>query len=246
MTALRMKRLLHQVWIFSFVLAFAFKATAQDLPPAPADGLRDDTRALSPGLRAQLVQDMATCRAALDADIWFSAGTFLQSGQSIRLQARTLRQHWSPGGRDAILVAYDRSSDAHGLSLSPGIWERYPSAEITTLIQRSMATMADKSQPLEKRLSTMLSQMLQNLQTLEKQRHRAAQPLSRHHVRLAQGFAISLGGGAVLLALLGTLSRKRDLQASWQSFFPSVQVGIRFGAPHGGGVIVEKVTGQSE
>ncbi|MEN3941525.1 hypothetical protein WJU23_09550 [Prosthecobacter sp. SYSU 5D2] len=235
-----MKRPLHQVWIFSFVLAFALKAAAQDLPPAPADGLRDDTRALSPEVRARLAQDIATCRTALDADIWFTAGTFLKSGQSIRLQARTLRQHWSPGGRDAILVAYDRSSDTHGLSLSPGIWERYPSAEITTLIQRSMATMAEKNQPLEIRLSRMLGQMLQNLQTLEKQRHQSALTLSRHHLRLAQTFAIGLGGGGLFLALLGFLSRRQDVQAAWQSYFPSAHVGIRFGAPHGGGVIVEK------
>lgn len=240
-----MNRLLYQAWMFGIVLAFALKAAAQDLPPAPADGVRDDTRALTAEVRAQLAQDIAACRAALGADVWFTAGTFLQSGQSIRLQARLLRQHWSPG-KDAILVAYDRSSDSHGLSLSPGIWERYPSAEITNLVQRSMASMADKTQPLEIRLSRTLRQMLQNLQTLEKQRHQAAHTLSRHHLRLAKTFAIGLGGGALFLALLGFLSRRRDVQAAWQSYFPSVQVGIRFGAPHGGGVIVEKVSGQSE
>jgi uncharacterized membrane protein YgcG len=241
-----MKRCPHQLWIFIVILGIAFQAAAQDLPPAPADGLHDDTRALTPEVRAQLAQDIATCQAALDADFWFSAGTFLKSGQSIRLQTRTLRQQWSPGNRDAILVAYDRSSDSHGLSLSPGIWERYPSAEITTLIQRSMATMADKTQPLEIRISRMLTQMLQKLQTLEKQRHQAAHTLSRHHVRLAQAFAIGLAAAALIFLLLGTLSRRRDVQAAWQSFFPSVHVGIRFGAPHGGGVIVEKVSGQSD
>lgn len=240
-----MNRPLHQVWIFSFVLAFALTAAAQDLPPAPADGLRDDTRALPPEVRAQLAQDIAACRAALGADVWFTAGTFLESGQSIRLHARLLRQHWSPG-KDAILVAYDRASDAHGLSLSPGIWERYPSAEITNLVQRSMASMADKTQPLELRLSRTLRQMLQSLQTLEKQRHRAANTLSRHHLRLAKTFAIGLGGGALFLALLGFLSRRRDVQAAWQSYFPTVQVSTRFGAPHGGGVTVEKAPSQSD
>ncbi len=221
-------------------LGFIAHAAAGDLPAPPPDGLRDDTRALSEKARAELVSEMAACRTAIGADVWFSAGTFLGPGQTIALQARTLRQAWSPG-KDAVLLAYDRASDAHTLSLSPGLWNRYPSAEIIALMQRSIAAMADKSQPLEARLSQALRTTLLKLQTLEKQRLQSTVTLSRHHLRLAQTFAIALGAGAVLLALASSRVRRRDVQAAWQSFFPQVEVGTRYGALHGGGVIVERV-----
>ncbi|TDU81490.1 hypothetical protein EI77_00799 [Prosthecobacter fusiformis] len=226
-------------FLFWTCLGFWATASAQDMPAAPANGLRDDTRALNEKIQAELAQDIATCREAIHADVWFNASTYVTAGQSLGLRARSLRQHWSPG-KDAVLMTYDRASDSHALSFSPGLWQRYPSAEIISIIQRSLVTMADKTQPLETRLTLSLRQVLRKLQALEKQRHQSAITLSRHHLRLAQSFAIGLGAGALLLLLVGVVIRRRDTQAAWQSFFPKVQVGIRYGAPHGGGVIVEK------
>lgn len=233
-----------QAWLLGAWLVISLMQ-AQGTPSAPANGVHDDTRALSATAKEALAQDIAACRQAIGADVWFTAGTFLPSGQTLRLHARTLRQEWSPG-RDAVLLAYDRASDSHAISFSPGIWERYPSAQLVTLVQNSMVTMSDKAQTLEARLTVTVHKALQKLQRLEKQRHRAAETLSRHHLRLAQAFGIALATGAFFLAVIGTFIRCRDVQAAWQLFFPSVQVGIRYGAPHGGGVIVTKSVGPDD
>lgn len=215
------------------------RLAAETLPAPPANGLRDDTRALPEKLQTELAQEIATGRSTLGMDIWFSAGTFLAEGQNIRTLARDLRQHWSPD-KDAVLVNYDRASDTQSLSFSPGLWQRYPTSEIIALMQRNVAIMGKKSSPLEVRLAKSLRKMLQDLQTLEEQYRQSAVTLAAPHVRLATLFACGLGTGAMVLGLLGMATRRRDVQAAWQSFFPEVQVGTRLGALHGGGIIVEK------
>ncbi|MBB5038705.1 hypothetical protein [Prosthecobacter dejongeii] len=220
-------------------LALALPAVAEDLPAAPTPGLRDDTRALSETRQTELARDIAAFRADLGVDLWFTAGTFLPSGETVRSHARRLRQHWSPQ-REAVLLAYDRASDSLGVSLSPGLWQRYPTAELNALPQRLAPLMMQKGQPLEDRLSQSLRLIATRLQQLEKQ-HRISQgPLSPAHLQLGRAYAIGLAAGASLLALLGILSRRRAIHAAWQLHFPSVQVGLRFGAPHGGGVLAEK------
>lgn len=222
-------------------LGLAAMTAAQDLPAPPPNGLRDDTRALTEKVRAELVRDIASCRTALNVDVWFTAGTFLTSSQNIRSQARELRQHWSPG-KDAVLLTYDRASDALAFSFSPGLWQRYPAAEIIGIMQRGGVVMADRRETLEARLSKTLRDLIQKLKSLEKQHLQSEITLSRHHLHLAQIFALSLSGGALLLGMIGIVARRQDVQAAWQSFFPQVQIGTRFGALHGGGVIVERQT----
>lgn len=223
-------------------LSLAALASAQDHPAPPANGLRDDTRALPAQRQAELAGEIASCRAALRADVWLNAGTFLPSGQTLRSQARDLRQHWSPD-RDAILLAYDRASDSLALSLSPSLWERYPTAEISALSPRVAALMAAKEQPLDQRLAASLRLVMTQMQHLEQQRRTAATTLSVDHARIARIFAVTLASGALVLALLGTFIRRRDVQAAWQLHFPDVQVGLRFGAAHGGGILAEKDRG---
>jgi hypothetical protein len=223
-------------------LSLAALASAQDHPTRPANGLRDDTRALPAQRQAELAGEIAACRAALQADVWLNAGTFLPSGQTLRSQARDLRQHWSPD-RDAILLAYDRASDSLALSLSPSLWERYPTAEISALSPRVATLMAAKEQPLDQRLAASLRLVMTQMQHLEKERGTAETTLSADHDRIARIFAVTLASGALVLALLGTFMRRRDVQAAWQLHFPDVQVGLRFGAAHGGGILAEKDRG---
>lgn len=231
--------------LFSLCLGLTAEAVGQNLPAAPTGGLLDDTRALTAEARTELIAEIAICRSAIQADVWFAASTFLPSNQNIRLYAQTLRQHWS-AHQNAILLAYDRSSDSHTLSFSPGLWQKYPSAEIIGIMQRTVAIMNEKKQPLEARLTQSLRMALQRLQSLEKERLQSQVTLSKHHTRLAQSFAITMAGGALILGLIGIAIRRRDQKAAWQSSFPDVQVGIRFGAAHGGGVIVQKPPHQAD
>lgn len=225
--------------LFGICSGSLLSAWAQDLPPAPAQGLRDDTRALSEETRSALSREISACRQDLNLDLWFTASTFLDSGQTIREEARDLRQFWSPQ-REAVILAYDRASDTQALSLSPGLWERYPSAQILSLLQKSTVSMSDKNLSLENRVATTLRMLIQELRSLEKQRHQSEISLSPEAKRLAKLLALTFGLAAILLGGIGIANRRQELLSAWQSFFPDVQVGTRFGALHGGGVMVEK------
>lgn len=229
-------------WSVVAVFLAASLLAAQDLPLPPTDGVRDDTRALSEKAHAELSQALAASRAKMKAEIWFTSDTFLPSGQNLRAYARNVRIHWS-GNKDSLIMAYDRSSDSHLLSFSPSLWNRYPSAEIIDLMQVNARLMANKAQSPEDRLLQVSHQTFQRLAKLEKEREQSSVALPPSHLHLGRMFALGLAGGAFGLFLVGTISRKRDVQAAWESFFPSVQVGTRFGALHGGGVTVESSSG---
>lgn len=215
------------------------KADMPDLPAAPASGLRDDTRALPEASRLQMEALLRAGREELNADMWLNAGTFVEAGQTLQSQSRQLRQHWS-GKRDAMLVNFDRATGQIALSLSPGIWERYPTAELISLLQRTLSTDAGASKQPEVRLLALVRQLKAGFLSMEQERHVSAQRFSPAHRRLAQGFALSLVGGSALLLGLGVWVRRRAVKDGRQAFFPQVHVGLRLGAPHGGGVMAGK------
>lgn len=231
-------RLIAGMALALWVVVGAGLLRADDLPPSPADAVRDDTRALSADAHQEMVKLAAALKEKIHAEVWFSSDTFIPTSQNLRSYARELRVHWS-GDKEALLMAYDRATDSHLLSFSPTLWERYPTAEIIDLMQLNAQLMADKTKSAEARLMAVTRQTSQTLGRLEKERHLSARTLPYLHLHLGKFFAAGLAGGAVLLFLFGTASRRRDFQAAWRSFFPSVQVGIRFGAPHGGGIMVE-------
>lgn len=218
-------------------LFFQAGLVAQDLPKPPADGLRDDTRAFSESTRTALVKELAECQAQIGYPIWFTAGTFQASGTSTVTQARELRQAWT-AGQEGIVMAYDRATDALALSFSPGLWERYPSVEIISLLRRLVLPTSPPGEDLETRLSTRLRLLLSTVKTLEKQHSRMETALPRDHQRLAKGYATALVTGGLVCLLLGSFIRRREVRAHVQSYFPRVQVGQRLGAAHGGGVSV--------
>ncbi|WP_078812026.1 hypothetical protein [Prosthecobacter debontii] len=226
--------LILSVWLVGVGLGFG-----QNFPAAPSTGLRDDTRALPESARHLLISEISAARQAVGCDIWLSASTFLPPGEDIRRYAKELRQNWSPS-RDSVLLAYDRASDSHVLSFSPGLWQRYPSVQIVTILQQISRLMNQKDRPLDTRLNASMKALLRHLRLLEKQRQQSATLLHRQDFRLGQVYSVALACGALALALMAMILRRKDVIAAHQLFFPRAQVGIRFGAPHGGGVTTEK------
>jgi hypothetical protein len=212
-------------------------AMSQQPQVPPADGIQDDTHALSDSVRLLLVQEMASFKKETGCDAWLFAGTFLESGQTLKNQARELRRTWS-GEADAVLLAYDRATDTQSVSFSPEVWRRYPAAGLVQIIQKGGLLMADKSKSPELRLRESMRGLLRGLSHLERARLKTEQSFTRDHRRLAQAFGLSLLVGAVMLSLLGALARRRDVYAAWQTHFPLFEVSARLGAACGGGVIV--------
>lgn len=225
------------------VLLLPVFSRAQNLPAAPPAGVRDDTRALTEGARAELERKIAISRQDLGADIWLNADTFLPEGKTLGAHARQLRQSWSPD-RDAVLASYDRASDTMAVTLSPGMWRRYSAAEIVSLIRQSLKSVSQKGVPLETRLTQTMGELLQNLKTLEQSRQTSLVTLSRHHLKLAAAYVPVLAVGAVSLLVLGTLTRRKLVREACQTHFPTVSVGTRFGALHGGGIHATSLNAQ--
>ncbi len=223
-----------RLWLYLVLTLLHLGAEAAQ---PPADGIQDETHALSDASHVKIASEMAAFRRDLGYDIWLTAQTFIEAGKSLRVHARETRQAWSGNG-NAALLAYDRAGDNLSISFSPGIWDLYPSAQLIHLLQQGGLLMADKSKPPEQRLRESMYGLIRGLRTLEKERVKAALLITPDHARLAMTFGLSLLGGASLLLVLGILVRRRDVRSAWQSYFPTVSVPTRLGAPCGGGVTV--------
>lgn len=220
--------------LLCFILAASLTAARETAPPA--DGIRDETRALEAGTRAALAAETTRARAALGCDFWLSAETYSGAGKNLRAHARDLRRAWS-GDKDAVLLAYDRASGQSGLSFSPGLWEKHSPAALATVAMEINGLMADKAAPLDARLAASMRALLRRAADMEAGRRRAARTLSIQDRRLAAWFAPVLGGGALCVFAAGLLLRRRGVVDEERVSFPRAQVGCRFGAPHGGGVV---------
>ncbi len=206
------------------------------LPPAPADGIWDDTRALTPDQRARLATAVAELRVEHGVSVWVVAETFLPQGTTPRDRARQLRQAWSPAGA-AVLFLYDRSSDREMLSYSPDLWSRLPSAGLFHLHQSLHETMQQRSLPLEKRMEQCVQRLLSNIATLSSQQGKLDQVQGRDFFRLGRVF----GAGLVLLAVVFWAwegwQRRRQQRVQPLGRLPKVVVNPRLGAPHGSTVL---------
>lgn len=213
-------------------------SAAIDSVPAPADGIYDDTRALSEVGRRDLGGELRSLRDDLKANIWFTATSFTASGVTLRQQARMTRRRWS-GESPALLIAYDRASNAVALSFSPDFWNRYPTPGLVELLRGAGRTIADTKLTLEERLTLIVQETgkrLRQLETVSIQQNMWFQNEEKRPVLLLAG---GLLAAACLAAVAGMAARHWSGSSSSQAFFPEVVVGTRLGAPFGGGLIVE-------
>ncbi|WP_395750610.1 hypothetical protein [Prosthecobacter sp.] len=212
-------------------------ALAQAAPP-PDDGIWDDTRALAPETRKQLAEELKKFRLDLKCDAWITASSFTPAGMTLRRQAQITRREWS-GTKPAVLMAYDRASKSSAISFAPEFWERYPSAELVEIMQETRRILLDPKLTLDERMAVATRSWIDRLRDLERVRLKQSLWLQRGEKKFALTVPAMLAGGAVFAALLGFISRRRYASAGRRFFFPEVQVGMRFGAPHGGGVTAE-------
>ena len=219
------------------LLATATSA-AIDTVPAPADGIYDDTRALSDASRQALAEEIRALATALKCDVWLTATSFSTSGLTPRRQAQATRIRWS-GDKPAALLAYDRATNVIAFSLSPELWNRYPASALATLGLEANRAIADTKLTLDERLTNIVhlfSKRLRELETVRLKQSVWFPKEERSSTLMLVGFLI---GGAILAAILGLISRTRSHASGEQLLFPDVTVSTRFGAPFGGGLIAE-------
>jgi len=217
--------------LLSLLAACAF---AQQVPPAPADGIHDDTRALSEASHQLLAKEIADFRSQHDIDAWFVATTFLRDGQTLRSEARLLRQAWS-GGHPAILLLYDRSKDLEMVTYSPPLWQSLSTADLFSLRDEIHIMMTDKTKPPEQRLRESMLQLLRGVSAMQKFEAGAAQIHTRDYFRMLSWFGSALLLGASIFGIAGIQARRRDVRAAHVCLMPQIEVPQRLGAAHGGG-----------
>jgi len=218
-----------------FVLLCAESVMA--VPVDPADGILDDTHALSAEAHQKLAVQIADFRRDQGYDVWLVTSTFLGSGQTVSQHSRDLRKAWS-GPHHAIVLAYDRGSDRSATSLSPGIWNELSASALTQLLQVGSVIMSDANKTTEQRITEFMAKLLMGMREIKHQQAGMDQSFSRDHRRLAIAFATACGIGALVLFFLGVRARRQDVQDALQSHMPEIEVATRLGAPFGGGVAI--------
>jgi mRNA-degrading endonuclease toxin of MazEF toxin-antitoxin module len=217
-------------------LAVAGWGLAQSAPPA--DGIQDETRALTPETHRQLAAELSQFRQDLKCDAWLKATSFMAAGTTLRRQAQITRREWSET-RPAVLLAYDRASNSSAVSFAPVFWERYPAAELVETMQETRRILIDTKLSLDERLALATRALVDRLRSMESVRLRQSLWIQRKEKPFALAVPALLAGGALMAALFGLVSRRRTSRADLRFLFPEVQVGMRFGAPYGGGVTAE-------
>jgi len=217
-------------------LAMGICGLAQPAPPA--DGILDETRALTPETRRQIAAELSQFRQDLKCDAWIKATSFMATGSTIRREAQIARRDLS-AVRPAVLMAYDRSSNSSAVSFAPVFWERYSAAELVEIMQETRRILSDPKLSLDERLLHATRSWIDRLRSMESVRLRQSLWIQRREKTFAMAVPALLAAGALLAALFGFLSRRRTARADLRFLFPEVQVGLRFGATYGGGVTAE-------
>lgn len=226
----------HLLLLAGGLLCLGGAAHAQGAPPE--DGILDDARALSGSMRQQLVAELQSFREDLKCDAWITATSFPAADMTVRRQAQVTRRAWS-GERPAVLLAYDRASNSVAFSFAPALWDRYPAAQLIEIMQDARAVFADRSLTLDERFALATRQWTDRLREMEAVRLRHSLLLQREERHFAKIVALLLFGGALVAGILGYAARRRTASAEQRHYLPDIQVGMRFGAPHGGGVMAE-------
>lgn len=208
----------------------------------PADGILDETRALSTETHRQLAAELRQFREDLRCDAWITATSFVPAEITLRRQAQITRREWS-GERPAVLMAYDRATNSGAMSFAPELWARHSSAELIEIMQESRRTLGNTALTLDERLALATRSWIDRLRRMESARLRHTLPLQNDEKLLARAVIAVLAGGGVVLALFGLASRRRSASSKCRFEFPEVHVDMRLGAPYGGGVSAEITTG---
>ena len=211
---------------------------AAALPSAPADGIRDDARVLSERGRQTMVTEMGAFTERTGLRIFLDTNTFLESSTNARVRAKQLLAAWS-GDKAGVLVCLDRTSqEPPGIQVSDPVWKRSSEPEVLAAIDEA-STILSGAKVDEIAVVTGLRSLMAKLIKLDQlasARTKIWRPSDR---LLAGGFLACVLIGGLATLLVSSRLRRSERAIATQHFFPDVSVGQRFGAPFGGGVVVE-------
>jgi len=215
-------------------------AVAAALPVAPADGLRDDAHVFSSETQTALVQERAAFAQQTSIQLFIDTNTYLDGTMSAGERARALLRAWSgdPPQR-SLIVCVDRSSRGLPvLHVSADLWQRYSEPQLITVLS-DVAEQMGRDKVTEESITSGLRLLMKELTRLENLARQRGNAFQRSELLFAGIFTGCLFiGGFVVMLIARRLSQSEEHRAV-QHYLPDVEVGQRFGAPCGGGVVVE-------
>jgi hypothetical protein len=223
---------------FSTGIFSTIAAVAAIMPTKPADGFRDDGRVFSTETRQALVRERAGLAQQTGIQLFIDTNTYLDGSQSAGERSRALLKAWADNQR-GVIICVDRSSRGLPiLHVSADLWQRYTEPELITVLRLAAEEMG-RSKVTEESITSgvrLLMKELGELEILARQRGNAFQSSDLLFAGIFSGCLFL--GGFVIMLVARRLGQGEDHRAV-QYYLPDVEVGQRFGAPCGGGVVVE-------
>ncbi len=211
---------------------------AAALPPAPVDGIRDDAHILSERAQQTMVTEMKAFTERTGLRIFLDTNTFLESSTNARIRAKQLLTAWS-GEKAGVLVCMDRTSqEPPGIQVSDQVWKRSSEPEVLAAIDEASVILSGPKVD-EVAVVTGLRSLMEKLVKLDQLAGARTKIWRPSDKLLAGGFLACVLIGGLITLLVSKRLKRTEGELATQHYFPDVSVGQRFGAPFGGGVIVE-------
>lgn len=225
---------------FSTGILSMVAAAAMALPTKPVDGIRDDGRVFSTETKQALVQERAVFAQQTSIQLFIDTNTYLDSSMSAGERARALLRAWSrePDPR-SLIVCVDRSSRGLPvLHVSADLWQRYSEPQLITVLS-AVAGQMGRDKVTEDAIAQGVRLLMKELTRLENEARQRSNAFRGTDMLFAGIFTGSLFiGGFVVMLIARRLGQGEEHRAA-RHYLPDVEVGQRFGAPCGGGVVVE-------
>lgn len=208
------------------------------VPPAPADGLYDDSSVFDATQRATAVRAVAQARAA-GINLHVAIYRFML-GETIEQRAERLKAAWCPD-QDGLLVVADTSTNQCTYLSDGSDTEWLSTTELHRIFTEASTIAAATEGTTSDKILVVIENLAPRLRAAMAQ-HRA---LTRHQISPGVWWIVSGMAATSLFFLLiassvrWIIKRSRQSASPAPSYFPAVQVAERFGAPFGGGVIAE-------
>ena len=224
----------------AFLSAQAPIDRSPDLPPVPEKRILDPARVFTfePEVSGQLADMLHNALTVNEIDVYVAAYSFLLD-EPVESRATRLAEHWITHPKGLVIV-YVRSGDQISYAASPEFKDFIPKNDLDELFLTAAMGVKDLENPAQ-RIAVATEQFLQSI---DERLHSAQETRSFLHRDILLLAAVAF----ILAAIIGKIAWHLftvDRQPRKGRRFPSVTVGNRFGASHGGGVLTESSYGNS-
>ncbi len=211
---------------------------AQEIGAAPAGFIHDDSRVFDAESYVRLAEEMRDFKQAAGIPIYLETLTFIDGGVTAEKRCKQLVAAWLPQ-LSGVVICYNRA-EGHlpAMQYSAALQEQYSAMELGKISERFESAMKGGSDTRERLLAGIRGVMTEFSQ-LHHGRGQDGRMFYREDYVLAVAFAGALCLGGLVVGLLVRRRRSSEQGEEQQLYLPEAEVGQRFGAACGGGVMAE-------